>query len=80
MRRVTLRVSDELHELVTRTAYFRCQSLNAFATDALLAPVRTRSFAEWRQLIERSHRAARFVGMSAEGHELLRTLTGDETE
>ena len=79
MRQLTLRVPDELHELVAQAAEAQQQSVNTFAVNALLAQVRAKSYSEWREHIARSHRATGFTGMSAAGHELLRTLNGDET-
>ncbi len=79
MRQITLRVPDELHDLAASAAEAQGQSLNSFATGALLAQVRARSFTEWRQMVEDSHRAAGYRGVSPEALEVLRTLTGNET-
>jgi uncharacterized protein (DUF1778 family) len=78
MRQITLRVPDELHDLAANAADQQGQSLNTFATNALLAQVRAKSFSEWRSMVEQSHRAANYRGLSAAGLERLTTLTGDE--
>jgi uncharacterized protein (DUF1778 family) len=80
MRQITLRVPDELHELVTSAAEAQHQSVNTFAVNALLGQVTAKSFSEWRQHIEQSHRASGFAGMSSSALERLRTMTGDEAE
>ena len=78
MRRIALRVPDELHDQAASAAQAQGQSLNSFATGALLAQVRARSFFEWRQLVEDSHRAANYGGLAPDGIEELRTLTANE--
>ncbi len=78
MRQITLRVPDELHDLAASAAQAQGQSLNSFATGAILAQLRARSFSEWRQMVEDSHRASNYRGLSAVGLEALRTLTGNE--
>jgi uncharacterized protein (DUF1778 family) len=78
MRQITLRVPDDVHDLVTAAAESQQQSLNSFAVSALLAQVRAKSFSEWRQLVSDSHTAASFRGLSATGNERLSALTGDE--
>jgi uncharacterized protein (DUF1778 family) len=78
MRQVTLRVPDDLHDLAVEAAGLQNQSLNSFAVSALLAQVRAKSFSEWRQHVEDSHRAASFRGLSAEGIARIAELTGDE--
>lgn len=80
MRQITIRVPDELHELATSASEAQGQSLNSFAVGALLAQVRVKSYGEWRQMVDNSHRSAGFRGMSIEGREATRTLSGDETE
>ncbi len=79
MKQITLRVPDELHELAAAAAESQQQSLNSFAMNALLAQVRAKSFSEWRQLVEDSHRAASFRGLPEAGLARLASLTGDET-
>ena len=79
MRQVTLRVPDDLHDIIAAAAQEQNQSLNSFAMQALLAQVRAKSFTEWRQLVENSNRASGFRGLSSEGHTRSRSLTGDET-
>lgn len=78
MRQITLRVPDDLHDLAASAAQAQGQSLNSFATGAILAQVRARSFSEWRQLVEDSHRASHYRGLSTAGLEALRTLNGNE--
>lgn len=78
MRQITLRVPDELHDLAASAAHAQGQSLNSFATGAILAQVRARSFSEWRQLVEDSHRASSYRGLTPAGLDALRTLTGNE--
>jgi HicB family len=80
MRQITLRVPDDLHELVTAAAEAQSQSINTFAVGALLSQVRAKSFSEWRQHVDDSHRVAGFSGITASALERLRTMTGDETE
>ena len=80
MRQITIRVNDDLHELATSASEAQGQSLNSFAVGALLAQVRAKSYGEWRQMVDSSHRSAGFRGMSPEGREAIRTLTGDEAE
>jgi uncharacterized protein (DUF1778 family) len=77
MRQITLRVSDDLHSLVTESAEAQGQSVNTFATSALLAQVGAKSFSEWRAHIATSHRAARFRGV-ADAKDTISHLTGDE--
>jgi uncharacterized protein (DUF1778 family) len=77
MRQITLRVPDDLHELVTEAAVVQGQSLNTFATNALLSQVGAKSFSEWRSHIEASHRASGFRGV-ANLRQTLSQLTGDE--
>jgi predicted transcriptional regulator len=79
MRQLTIRVPDDLHDLASAAAEAQHQSLNSFATNALLAQVRAKSFSEWRQHVEASNRAVAFRGLSAAGSARLRALTGDET-
>ncbi len=79
MRQITLRVPDDLHELVTAAAEAQSQSINTFAVAALLGQVRAKSYGEWRQHVENSHRATGFKGLSATALETARTLTGDES-
>jgi HicB family len=78
MRQITLRVPDELHDLAASAAQAQGQSLNSFATGAILAQVRARSFSEWRQMVEDSHRGSNFRGLSTAGLDALRSLTGNE--
>jgi HicB family len=78
MKQITLRVPDDLHELATAAAETQQQSLNSFAMNALLAQVRAKSFSEWRQLVEDSHRAASFKGLPDTALDRLASLTGDE--
>ena len=80
MRQITLRVPDELHELATSASEAQGQSLNSFAVGALLAQVRAKAYGEWRLMVDNSHRSASYRGLSPEGQEAIRTLTGDETE
>ncbi len=77
MRQITLRVADDLHDLVTAKAEEQGQSLNTFATSALLNHVGAKSFSEWRSHIEASHRAAGFRGVP-NARQALTNLTGDE--
>jgi uncharacterized protein (DUF1778 family) len=79
MRQITLRVPDELHDLAANAANEHGQSLNTFATNALLSQVRAKSYSEWRAMVEQSHRSTRYRGLSAEGVTRLATLTGDES-
>jgi hypothetical protein len=78
MRQITLRVHDELHDLAANAAEQQGQSLNTFATNALLAQVRAKSFGEWRAMVDRSHRAANYRGLSQGGLDRLSALSGDE--
>ena len=78
MRRITLRVPDEVHDQAASAAQAQGQSLNSFATVALLAQVGERSYSEWRQLVEDSHRASNYRGLSPDVLEEHRTLTGKE--
>jgi uncharacterized protein (DUF1778 family) len=80
MRQITLRVPDDLHELATWASHAQGQSLNSFAIGALLAQVRAKSCGEWRQMVDNSNRSTSAKGLSPEGQEAIRTLTGDETE
>jgi uncharacterized protein (DUF1778 family) len=80
MRQITLRVPNDLHELATSASEAQGQSLNSFAIAALLAQVRAKSYGEWRQMVDNSHRAAGYRGLPPEGRDTIRTLTGDETE
>ncbi len=80
MRQITLRVPDDLHELVTSAAVAQNQSVNTFAVSALLGQVRAKSFSEWRQHVENSHRATGFTGISSAALNRMRTMTGDEAE
>ena len=79
MRQVTLRVPDDLHDLAVEAAEAQNQSLNSFAVNALLAQVRAKSFSEWRQLVDDSHRASSYRGLPAKGRARIKTLTGDES-
>lgn len=79
MRQVTLRVPDDLHDLAVEAAEAQNQSLNSFAVNALLAQVRAKSFSEWRQMVQDSHQASSYKGLSAKGKNRLKRLTGDET-
>jgi uncharacterized protein (DUF1778 family) len=79
MRQITLRVPDELHDLAASAANEQGQSLNTFATNALLSQVRAKSYSEWRAMVEQSHRSSRYRGLTAEAIERLATLTGDES-
>lgn len=79
MRQVTLRVPDDLHDLAVEAAEAQNQSLNSFAVNALLAQVRAKSFSEWRALVDHSHSASSYRGLSSNGSERITTLTGDET-
>ena len=79
MRQVTLRVPDVLHDLAVEAAEAQNQSLNSFAVNALLAQVRAKSFSEWRQMVQDSHQASSYKGLSAKGKNRLKRLTGDET-
>lgn len=80
MRQITVRVPDDLHELATSASEAQGQSLNSFAVGALLAQVRAKSYSEWRQMVENSHRSASYRSLSIEGQVAIRSLTGDETE
>jgi uncharacterized protein (DUF1778 family) len=77
MRQITLRLSDDLHSLVTESAEAQGQSVNTFATSALLAQVGAKSFSEWREHVAASHRAAGFRGVN-DAKASIRHLTGDE--
>ena len=79
MRQVTLRVPDDLHDLAVEAAAAQHESLNSFAVNALLAQVRAKSFSEWRQMVQDSHRASSYKGISAKGKNRIKTLSGDET-
>lgn len=79
MRQVTLRVPDDLHDLAVEAAEAQNQSLNSFAVNALLAQVRAKSFTEWRQLVDDSHRSSSYRGLSSKASERITTLTGDES-
>ena len=80
MRQVTLRIPEELHELLAEAAAKQGWSVNTFATSALLKAVRAPTQAAWRQMVNDSHRAAGFKGLSAEVLESMRTMTGDESD
>ena len=78
MRQITLRVPDELHDLLATAAAAQRQSVNTYATAALLKSVRAKNYSTWLQMIEDSHRAAGFKGLPPEVLERMRTMTGDE--
>jgi HicB family len=78
MRQLTLRVPDDLHDLVTNAAEAQHQSVNTFAVNALLGQVRAKSYGQWLQMVEDSHRAAGFKGVSSSALNKLKTVTGDE--
>jgi HicB family len=78
MRQITLRVPDELHELLADAATRKRESVNTYATAVLLKRVRAPTYSAWRQMVNESHRAAGFKGLSPELLERMRTMTGDE--
>ncbi len=77
MRQITLRVPDDLHQLVSETAETQGQSLNTFATNALLAHIGAKSFSQWREHIAASHHSAGFRG-AVGAHEAISVMNGDE--
>lgn len=79
MRQVTLRIPEELHELLADAAAKQGWSVNTFATSVLLKSVRAPTHSAWRQMVNDSHRAAGFKGLPAEALERMRTMTGDES-
>ena len=79
MRQVTLRVPDDLHDLSVEAAEAQNQSLNSFAIAALLAQVRAKSFSQWRQMVDDSHRSAPYRSLSVKGKNRIKTLSGDES-
>ena len=78
MHQLTLRIPDELHELLTAAAAAQRQSVNTYATAVLLKSVRAKNYSAWLEMVEASHRAAGFKGLPVEVLEQMRTMTGDE--
>jgi uncharacterized protein (DUF1778 family) len=77
MKQISLRIPDELHDLALHAAEALGQSLNTFGTNALLSQVRARNYGEWREMVEASHKAAGFRGLSPEGRKQLNAMIGE---
>jgi hypothetical protein len=77
VRRITLRVSDELYDQLKKAAVDQGTSVNALAIRVLSKQLRADAFMEWQAKIDRSHRATCFTGVPPV-KALLSSLDGDE--